>query len=350
MKTEIFVENAAGWRRGGRDSHMPPLASRSKQVYNANVMKKLFSTIVHAVLLVLIPACFCPAQDYATLKLTHEISGFTGSRDFQTIYAVALDETDDTLTVLAGPPLSLNVYGLFAAEPLRRTPLELSITQPVTMWRCGGRRTVIVSGNDYYAFTDDGLPDEQFRLPDDFPASISGALCTRQGTTIVWEKQKGTLADIGPDGKTIFKIGANTNSKKSADETLHLPLDAAASPLGDIFVIDGQSAGIKKFDYKGAFNRVSVENNIQSDFYELLDPRLIALDINGGIWVFDQANLSLKVFDDFGFPKFMVMNSSDMGFVFISPKWMKIDRMNHLIILDEGSTSIKIYDLNESGG
>lgn len=306
-------------------------------------MKKL--TVAMFAVLMLI-AARAGAQDFTVLNQELEIRSYPGEGYFQYIHAAALDETDNTVTLLAGPALGLYTFSVSSGAALKYIPIEEAISPPVVMWRCGGP-TVILSHTGFLAYGDDGRPIADFKPPAHMPDALSKVLCTHTGNLVFFDDVNKRIHNVGPDGELKYAIGADPEAKNPRDQILRSLLDGAVDAVGELYVLDAKQGEVKKFSHRGEFRRVVVRSSGFSDSVHLSRPMLLSVDALSNIWIYDQGDLSLKAYDDFGFLKYYVTNTGANGFLFQDPQWITIDRTNRLLILDRGATALRVFDLNQ---
>lgn len=307
------------------------------------MMKRLplFATMF----LLCVTAC-AAAQDMTELTRAYELRGYPGQGDYQYIHAAALDRTDNTVVLLAGPPLGLFTYAADTGAALKFVPLENPVEPPVVMWSCGGP-VVILTRAGFSARGDDGLPIKDFKPPEHIPDALSMAICTQAGELVFFDSANKRIHATGADGALKYAIGADDEDKPvPRDAALLHPLDGAFDAVGELYVLDGKTGDVKRYNHKGEFRRVAVRRNSMEQSARLSHPSLLAVDLQTRIWIYDQGGMALKAYDDFGYLKYFVSNTDRDGFVFQDPQWMSVTRGNRLLILDRAIPVLRAFDLN----
>lgn len=312
-------------------------------------MKKILIHALPAALILLLSCLPAVALDYEELPLSFEIKGYPGTGNFQTVYAVSINERDSTVSVLAAQPLSLNVFGLSRGEPLRQVRLREAISPPAYVWNCGGP-DVILSSDTLIALGPDGKHIDDYKLPQGLkPGNLFKITCTAQGGLLALYGKENKILVLDAEGKLAYEIPSREAEKKRSNRTdwvIGRLFDAAVDPLGGIYALDGKSASVKQYDYKGLFRKIIVApSGSLSTEYELQSPALIAVDTRGNVWLYDAGNRTIKVYDNFGYLRHVFRDAGRNGFAFLNPAMLRIDNSGRLFILDAGTNSIKVFNV-----
>lgn len=292
----------------------------------------------------------CEAIEYGRLPLAYEIKGYPSTGNFQDVYMFSVDWRNDTVTVLAGPPVSLNVFRLRGGEPLMRFAVNERLRDPAAMWACEGV-FALRSGDDYIAYTADGKKVEGYEPPAAMKGSaLARAVCGPRGGVMTLDFTGNVVALSGKGGVVKFPADCGEKEKgcrnSKADAKIGRLIDAAMEPMGGLFVIDAKAGAIKQYDYKGSFRKsVLGRHSFDDGRMALSMPMMIAVGARGDIYIMDKGDHTLKVFNDFGYPKHIFRDSGEAGFLFQDPSQMMADGHNHLLVLDKGTHSLKVFNI-----
>lgn len=332
-------------RKKNRGAHEAAMKLDAASAYALQCrMRNRFPLI--AFLLLLFTASPALAQNFTELPRAFQVRGYPGQGDFQFITAAALDRTDNTVTLLAGPPAGLFTFDADTGAALKFTPLEKAPEPPAVMWRCGGP-TVILTHAGFLAIGPDGLPVKDFTPPEHIPDALSRAVCSPSGELVFFDSANARIHAIARNQELKFVIGGQTGDKPlPRDAALLAPADGALDAVGELYVLEGKTGAVKRYSHRGEFRRVVVRRNSMDASVRLSRPALLAVDLQTRIWLFDQGDMSLKVYDDFGYLKYFITNTDRDGFLFQEPQWMSVSRDNRLLLLDAAVPVLRAFDLN----
>ena len=210
-----------------------------------------------------------------------------------------------------------------------------------------GGPTVILTRAGFLAIGPDGLPVKDFTPPEHIPDALSRAVCAPSGELVFFDSANARIHAIARNQELKFVIGGQAGDKPlPRDAALLAPADGALDAVGELYVLEGKTGAVKRYSHRGEFRRVVVRRNSMDASVRLSRPALLAVDLQTRIWLFDQGDMSLKVYDDFGYLKYFITNTDRDGFLFQEPQWMSVSRDNRLLLLDTAVPVLRAFDLN----
>jgi len=156
------------------------------------------------------------------------------------------------------------------------------------------------------------------------------------------------IADAGDDrvvkidkktGKVVLEFGKSTSMFKSGQGELSKPQGIACSPQGVLFVADSGSDNIQAFNHQGMFQFSSGEKG--SDHGQLRSPVSVAWD-KDRLYVADPGNRKVVTFNGTG--RFLHETGIVGPETLVDPRQVAVDREGNLFVLDAARGRVVAYD------
>lgn len=207
-----------------------------------------------------------------------------------------------------------------------------------------------------------GKKPGQFALPDGIGADNAGNI-------FVADSQNNRIQKFTPQGRVIPFPAFNKGPWRQGPGQFRLPYDIDADQLGYLFVADTQNHRIQKFTPQGKFVRMWGRNGGDGTPGvgpgEMDQPRGLATDPAGNVWVADHENARVLKFDndgrllltlganggdgsygdgvgEFNSPRGICTDAD--GFVYVA------DDVNHRIVKLRGDTGVFVAIFGKPGG
>ncbi|MEW5946481.1 MAG: hypothetical protein AB1742_09805 [bacterium] len=265
------------------------------------------------------------------LKPLYEVRGFGGSGRFQVIHSAHVDETTGTLTVLSEAPLRLSVFNTFDGSSLREIEIFGEAKTPLSVAGCGGY---------FYVGTAEGVRvlREDGRIDRDrsraFPGGAERLLCDRQGNLVFLDSDAGAVSKYSSDGKPVFEV---RRGEKGQAPRLESATDVAVDYTGAVYIADYEAGDVKKFSPEGKY--LGVFGGDDRVARSEVRCSLVSADARRNIWVYDDFDGKISVFDSFGFPA----GEIETGGAVDSAAMIHVDRLGRLFVLDAGDGAVKVF-------
>ncbi|MEM7828314.1 MAG: CFI-box-CTERM domain-containing protein, partial [Candidatus Aenigmatarchaeota archaeon] len=156
------------------------------------------------------------------------------------------------------------------------------------------------------------------------------------------------IFDMLRDGMLFGEFGGFGSEPGQFDFPTDITVDPAS---GEILICDVGNGRVQVFDYLGNFRAVigrkggGYETSVSDD--ELIRPQGVAVDRKGRIYIADTFLSVVKVFDRYGeFLKKIGSYGNGEG-QFNLPTDVAIDRYNRLFVLNEGSSRVELFGIDE---
>lgn len=167
-----------------------------------------------------------------------------------------------------------------------------------------------------------------------------GLTVDKAGNLYVIEQVKATVSVLNPERQLLFTFGQGDLGRP-----VRVAVDDAR---GRIYVSDGKDHQVKVFDLKGKLiqtlgGAAGERSGLPGEFNV---PNGLAIDKDGNLYVGDQLNCRIQIFDPNGtyLRSFGTRGASDSQFE--SPMGMAIDKNGLLWIVDIRKAALFTYDLN----
>lgn len=144
---------------------------------------------------------------------------------------------------------------------------------------------------------EEGKGPGQFRLPDGIGSDTAGNI-------FVADSQNNRIQRFGPDGKLRPLAPLQRVRWGQRPGQFKIPYDVDADPIGNIYVADTENSRIQKFTPDGRFlwmrGRNGGDGTTGAGPNEFDQPRGIASDQDGNVWVADHNNARVLKYDSEG--------------------------------------------------
>ena len=142
---------------------------------------------------------------------------------------------------------------------------------------------------------------------------------------------------LDKNGQKKMLVGSSGRGK------LRFPVDLAVDNAGKIYVTDESNCPMRVFDPKGRFLSCLKEQlSAETSFWR---PAGIWVDSKNRIWVIDAGAAALRVFDANG-NLLQTMDSADNGvYKFFFPVQISVDRYGRLYLLEKGKNAIEVFQI-----
>ncbi|MEW6202712.1 MAG: hypothetical protein AB1546_12095 [bacterium] len=303
---------------------------------------KRFYFLMLTILFLITAAGF--AENSYQPKLLREINQFEGSDIFQKIHSVFVDENLDILIILNEAPLKISVFTLYDATPLNEIRIFDELKPPLTAASYQNFIYLMSSGN-FYRFKQDGRKSKDFQPPPGLPAYADKLFFDRSGNFILLNRKDASVTKFNKDGKKLTEIRKDDEERiKKKEPPIGSIDDVHVDFTGTIYIADSKSRNIKKYNEKGEFAGV-LGGDKDLTRIELLQSSLIAVDSHRNVWIYDKGDRKIKVLDSFGFYLGELQDTGKGDFRFVAPAMIYIDRLDRLYLQDEGSATMKVFDV-----
>ncbi len=159
---------------------------------------------------------------------------------------------------------------------------------------------------------------------------------------ITYDKVTGNVIETSQP--MLLNYVSQFGSKGSGNGQLGEPRDVALDSKGDLWVADTNNHHVEEFSATGTY--LSQFGTLGSGNGQFSEPKSLAIDSKDNIWVSDQANNCVQEFNKEG--KFMLKVTTANGKAFSSPQGIVTDSKNNVWVADRANN--RIVELNESGG
>lgn len=300
-----------------------------------------FFSLCIFVLILLLPAGPALAENDFQPPLLFTIEGFEGTGPFQKIHSMSIDEGRDRILVLSGEPLKISVFSLMDGSPLQEISIFGELDPPYTVF-ASGKHIYFTSASGSQRFTEDGLKDTKYSAAA-LPSGVDKSVCGRMGEVFLLLREANTVEKLAKDGKPVFTFNPGDEERLLDGEPKIKSInDMAADAGGGLYVAAKGHNSIYKYDEKGEYVS-AIGGGDKPGVKRIESPGLVAVDFRRNVWVHDETDRAIKVFDSFGF--FLGEWLPGVEHDFIAPAALAVDRFDRLYLFDSGRERIDVYNI-----
>jgi len=278
-------------------------------------------------------------------RLLFEIRDYPDTGFFQWISSISIDETGDTLAIVAGEPAGMFFYRRGSGSPVKQV-LFKSGPEGGDWGRaaaCGGKILASRGGKVFEASESGELTESGAAAAEEgFKADI--LLCDRRGRLLMADRKAARIVRFDAEDAAEMRISPPKDAKQAARFPLKSVADIATDYFGRVYALDPKSRAAIPFDESGR-PMTPISGSAFSDAPFPWDSPAIAADTRGRVWLMNEYEDALEARDAFGTPVARVARQSSDGPRFISPVQLIVDSEDRLYALDAASVSVKVFDL-----
>ncbi len=286
-------------------------------------------------------------QDYHWIEpeLLYEISSFPSSGFFSAIHSISINPADNILYVLHNTPAVLSRYYAATGEPIDQIRISQRVEAPAGV-SLFDNTIFIISQRSLKNLT----PTGSLRSPWTNTLGkrdVKVDLATAYFDQTLWliDTEQGIIYSLNSAAKKLTQLYPKSKSRKGKKPALNI-IDATTAFPNVLLVLDGKSSMVYKFMANG---KMADSFSMKAAFATEDHPNIvsIATDQKHNIWALNKDENTLDVFDSFGELTARVKDTGEFGFRFLSPSRIRIDDDDRLYVVDDGSRSIKVFDISD---
>lgn len=276
----------------------------------------------------------------------YEITNFPSSGFFNEIHSIGVNEADDTLCVLHDTPAVLSRYHLATGKAVDQIRITRRVEAPAEVIPFDGA-IFIIAERKLNTLTQAGAlrsPWKQQLGKRQIDVDLGAAYFDH--TLWLVDKKENLIFAMNSATRKLEQVYPATKNGKRKEPGLNI-VDVATTFPNVLLVLDSRVGMVYKFMPGG---KISGLLSIKEAFTSAENPEIVSIasDGNNNIWTINRADKTLDVFDSFGELTARVRDTGEFGFRFLSPADIEIDEDGRLFVVDEGSRSIKVYDISEN--